>query len=135
MEAGRYWLHEHPWSAKSWQLPEMQELLKDPRVQVACGDQCQFGLTAKIRTCSDERGPAKQPTGVISNSWTIAHRLRGTCKRDHEHVKLEGGRAKAAALYPDELHMEMCKGLKEQIEYYGDLPAMTGEGRRAEFQD
>ena len=36
---------------------------------------------------------------------------------DHEHVKLEGGRAKAAALFPDELCMQMCKGLKEQIEY------------------
>ena len=39
MEAGRYWLHEHPWSAKSWQIPEMEELLKDPRVQVAYADQ------------------------------------------------------------------------------------------------
>ena len=93
------------------------ELLNDPRVHVAYADQCQFGLTAKIRTGSDERGPAKKPTGFIGNSWTIAHRLRRTCKHDHEHVKLEGGRAKAAALYPDELCMEMCKGLKEQIEY------------------
>ena len=78
-------------------------MLKDPRVQVAYADQCQFGLTDKIRAGSDERGPAKKPTGFISNSWTIAHRLRRTCKR--EHVKLEGGRAKTAALYPDELCM------------------------------
>jgi hypothetical protein len=21
MDKGRYWLHEHPWSAKSWQIP------------------------------------------------------------------------------------------------------------------
>ena len=82
MEAGRYWLHEHPWSAKSWQIPEMEELLKDPRVQVAYADQCQFGLTAKIRTGSDERGPAKKPTGLICNSWTIANRLRRTCKHE-----------------------------------------------------
>ena len=95
----------------------MDELLNDPRVHVAYAHQCQFGLTAKIRTGSDERGPAKKPTGFIGNSWTIAHRLRRTCKRDHEHVKLEGGRAKAAALYPVEVCMEMCRGLKEQIEY------------------
>ena len=95
----------------------MEELLKDPRVQVAYADQCQFGLTAKIATGSDKRGPAKKPTGFIGNSWAIAHRLRRTCKHDHVHVKLEGGRAKAAALYPDELCMEMCKGLKEQIDY------------------
>jgi hypothetical protein len=74
-------------------------------------------LTAKIATGSDERGPAKKPTGFVGNSWAIAHRLRRTCKHDHVHVKLEGGRAKAAALYPDELCMEMCKGLKEQIDY------------------
>ena len=98
MDAGSYWLHEHLWSAKSWQILEMEEVLKAPRVQVACAVQCQFGLTAQIRTRSDERGPAKKPTGFIGNSWTIAHRLRRTCKHDHERVKLEGGRAKAAAL-------------------------------------
>ena len=117
MNAGRYWLHEHPWPAKSEQIPEMEELLKDPRVQVAYADRCQFVLTAKIKAGSDARGLAKKPTGFISNSWTIAHRLRRTCKQDHEHVKLEGGRAKAAALYPDELCMEMCQGFIEQIEH------------------
>ena len=54
MDEGRYWLHEHPWGAKSWQIPAMEELLKDPRVHVAYADQCQFGLTSKIRTGSDE---------------------------------------------------------------------------------
>ena len=68
MNAGRYWLHEHPWGATSWQIPEMDELLHDPRVQVAYADQCQFGLTSKIRAGSDERGPAKKPTGFVSNS-------------------------------------------------------------------
>ena len=63
MDAGRYWLHEHPWSAESWQIPEMEDLLRDPRVQVAYADQCQFGLTADIKTGSDERGPAKKHTG------------------------------------------------------------------------
>ena len=113
MGNGRYWLHEHPWSAKSWQIPEMEELLKDPKVQVAYADQCQFGLTEKISSGSDERGPAKKP----GNLWAVARRLRRTCNHDHVHVKLEGGRAKAAALYPDELCMEMCKGFRDQIEY------------------
>ena len=63
------------------------------------------------------RGPAKKPTGFISNSWAIAKRLRRTCKHNHIHVKLEGGRAKAAALYTDELCMDMCRGLKDQMEY------------------
>jgi hypothetical protein len=95
----------------------MDELLHDHRVQVAYADQCQFGLTSKIKTGSDETGPAKKPTGFVSNSWAIAKRLRRNCKHDHIHVTLEGGRAKAAALYPDGLCMEMCRGLREQMEY------------------
>ena len=76
----------------------MEELLQDPRVQVAYADQCQFGLTSKIPAGSDGRGPAKKPTGFVSNSWMIAKRLRRTCQHDHVHVELEGGGAKAAAL-------------------------------------
>ena len=95
----------------------MEELLKDPRVQVAYADQCQFGFTAKIHAGSDERGQAKKPIGFIGNSWAIAQRLRRTCIHEREHVKVEGGRAKAAALYPDELCVEMCKGLRDQMDY------------------
>ena len=95
----------------------MEELLADPRVEVAYADQCQFGLTAKVRSFSEERGPAKKPTGFVGNSWAILRRLRRTCDHSHEHVKLEGGRAKNAALYPDELCKEVCLGLKDQIEY------------------
>ena len=135
MNAGRYWLHEHPWGATSWQIPEMDELLHDPRVQVAYADQCQFGLTSKIRAGSDERGPAKKPTGPVRNSWTIAKRLRRTCQHDHVHVKLEGGRAKAAALYPDELCMDMCSGLKEQIEYDATWLKCLGELGQLEMEE
>ena len=31
MEAGRYFLHEHPWTAKSWDLTSMTKLLGDSR--------------------------------------------------------------------------------------------------------
>ena len=65
MDAGRYWLHEHPWSAKSWQIPAMEELLSDPRVHVSYADQCQFGLTTRVGNGTEERGPAKKPTGFI----------------------------------------------------------------------
>ena len=71
MDAGRYWLHEHPWSAKSWQIPELKELLEDPRVEIAYADQCQFGVTAPIEGINGERGPAKKPTGFAGNSWTV----------------------------------------------------------------
>jgi uncharacterized protein (TIGR02118 family) len=32
-DRGRYFLHEHPWPAESWNEPEMQELLTLPGVR------------------------------------------------------------------------------------------------------
>ena len=34
MKAGRYWLHEHPSSAKSWKLDKIKMLLDDSRVSI-----------------------------------------------------------------------------------------------------
>ena len=116
-------------------MPEMEDLLKDLRVQVAYADQCQFGFTAKLRTGSDERGPAEKPTGFISISWTDALRFGRTCKHDHEHVKLEGGRTKAAALYPNKLSMEICKGFKEQIKYHAEGVKCLGDLSKKETED
>ena len=135
MDEGRYWLHEHPWSARSWDMPEMEELLKDPRVQVAHADQCQYGLTAKVQAGSDERGPAKKPTGFIGNAWAIISRLRRRCDGGHVHVKLEGGRAKNAALYPDELCREMCLGLDDQLKYDAKNLKCLGELNIVEMEN
>ena len=42
-QSGRYFLHEQPASAASWTVPEIRELLKDPRIQMTVGQQCQYG--------------------------------------------------------------------------------------------
>ena len=117
MDAGRYWLHEHPWSAKSWQIPELKELLEDPRVEIAYADQCQFGLTAPIAGINGERGPAKKPTGFAGNSWTVMEELRRKCPGDHIHVRLEGGKAKQAAIYTEDLCRTICRGIRRQVDY------------------
>eukprot|EP00969_Alexandrium_andersonii_P233673 10316639-Alexandrium_andersonii.AAC.1 len=36
-------LHEHPATAASWDLPEMQKLLSEPQVSTAVGHMCRFG--------------------------------------------------------------------------------------------
>ena len=48
MRCGRYWLHEHPLSARSWDIDEMVKLCADPRVTVVQAHQCQYGLVAPI---------------------------------------------------------------------------------------
>ena len=42
IQAGRYFLHEHPRSASSWKLPAMEELMNIPGVALTHGDQCQM---------------------------------------------------------------------------------------------
>ena len=86
----------------------MEALLKDPRTIVSKLDMCQYGMVSHIKAGEPEMGPVMKPTGFIGNSWAIIARLRRTCDHSHTHVKLEAARAKAAALYPDELCMEMC---------------------------
>ena len=43
LAAGRYFLHEHPRYATSWQLRRMAHLMATPGVELAHGDQCQYG--------------------------------------------------------------------------------------------
>ena len=40
IDEGRYFLHEHPWGAKSWHEPCIKELMKEPSVKVVRGDMC-----------------------------------------------------------------------------------------------
>ena len=43
LAAGRYFLHERPMYATSWQLRSVAHLLVIPGVELAHGDQCQYG--------------------------------------------------------------------------------------------
>ncbi len=60
LKNGRYFLHEHPASAKSWQLPEMIQLLTHPGVVKVVGHMCAYGMKS-----TDEKGEGlvKKPTG------------------------------------------------------------------------
>ena len=46
MESGRYFLHEHPKGAKSWEEPVVKELREDPRVYEVIGPMCRWGMEA-----------------------------------------------------------------------------------------
>ena len=41
LQNGRYFLHEHPWGAWSWRVPELERLLALPEVKKAKGHMCQ----------------------------------------------------------------------------------------------
>ena len=115
----RHFLHEHPWSARSWKLSCIEDLLIDSRVLLAHGDMCRFGMTSHIDKPSGERGPVKKPTGFMTSSWCIYDELDKRCHAGlgHVHVPLVAGRASAAQVYPDDLCRAICRGIAKQKTY------------------
>ena len=75
-----YFLHEHPFTATSWQNEKVQEVLKLSQVQKVKSHMCAFGVTSE-----DEHGKGlvKKPTGFMTNAPELAKRLSQECTNDH----------------------------------------------------
>ena len=115
---GRHFPHEHPRVASPWQVGCTKKLMERTGVQRVVGDHCMYGLTAKE---GERWGPARKNTDFMTNSLCIAQALSQRCpnKRNHqvhEHVKPEGGRTKAAQVYPPGLCRAICQGFMAQME-------------------
>ena len=110
-KAGRFFMHEHPSSARSWNLPEVLEMLLKEEVELVEVDMCDFGMTA-----SDEYGEAlvRKRTKVLTNSSEVAKRIARKCNGQHRHVHLIGGKAKRAQLYPRAFNRAVCEGVAAQ---------------------
>ena len=92
----------------------MLALLDLPNVDTVVSDQCEYHLYTTGP--NGERMLAKKPTKWASTSPQMLHRLRRRCRGDHTHQRLEGGRAAAAAFYPDDLILEILRGVKDTCE-------------------
>ena len=115
---GRYFLHEHPATARSWGEDCVMKMMTRQGVVRVVGDQCRFGLKS-----SDgyREGPARKRTGFMTNSPCIIKRLNllrpnQNGQQIHDHVVFINGRAKAAEIYPPGLCRAMCEGFIEQLE-------------------
>ena len=64
---GKHFLHEHPWTARSWGLECVQRLMEVPGVQLVQGHMCQFGMTTYISERGGDRGLVKKPTGFLTS--------------------------------------------------------------------
>ena len=118
MSQNRYYVHEHPMCAKSWDEPEMKAMMRKEKNILAKLDQCQYGLWVK-----DKQGwaLAKKPTKVLTNSPCIAAELQRRCLGKDKHVNgrhasLFSGVAKQAQVYPPGLCDAICQGLVQQIQ-------------------
>ena len=122
IQGGRYFLHEHPKWATSWELKCMKELQNIATVGVVQGDQCQFGSEAKS---GPHRGqPVKKPTGFMSNSPKLLEALgrrctgrNGECSRPGggRHALCSGPVAVEAAIYPRDLCKTVLSGISAQL--------------------
>ena len=126
---GGYFLHEHPRTARSWREPCVQRLLKRSDVHVAKCDQCEFGAENTVGLqWSDSAGEGARllkPTRFMSNSPQMLQRLFRTCKRDHVHQPLLGGRAASASFYPFDLIKAILHGVSDTEHISSSIPEMA----------
>ncbi len=122
MDGGRYFLHEHPLYATSWEVAGIERVMMRDDVRRVRGDQCQFG--SEVRSGAHRGAPIKKPSGFMTNSPSIANALdvqcqrrAGTCSRPSggKHHPCAGRHAREAAKYPRGLCRAILKGIRDQL--------------------
>ena len=73
----RYFVHEHPLTAKSWKLPEIEAISRLPGVQCIRVDMCEYGMKGTDR-CGRE-GEVMKPSMIMTNSPETARMLETKC--------------------------------------------------------
>ncbi|CAK0880049.1 unnamed protein product, partial [Prorocentrum cordatum] len=123
---GRYFLHEHPWSARSWNEDIVRELVAHPGVFTVKGPMCRWGMKLTNPRSGQEEFVRKE-TGWVTNHPGLARRLQGTCSNVdgraewHRHITLVGGIARFAKVYPPKLVEAVLEELKDTLDDVGEL--------------
>ena len=124
LEGGRYFLHENPDTAQSWDRPCMKELQRVPSVARIVGDQCQYGQQSR------DGNPLRKATGWLSNGQEILKALSKRCLGTHgecsrrqggRHETVSGRAAREAAVYPFKLCRAILQGCRNQLLSDGTL--------------
>ena len=126
IEDGRFFLHEHPEGAGSWEVEPISRLLLVPEVQRVTADQCQYGQ--EVNSGMYKGRPVKKPTGFMSNAPHLLMRLSrrcagrgGECTRPTggRHVTATGKIAKEAAKYTRQLCRAIVHGMTDEMYFRG----------------
>ena len=104
-------MHEHPQSATSWEVEEIERLAESPLVMKAYAHMCAFGMKSKD---AEGEGPVLKPTVFMTNSTEVKKELSQRCRGCERHVHLIEGRAAAAQIYPPMLCRALCRGVIAQ---------------------
>ncbi|CAK0841849.1 unnamed protein product [Prorocentrum cordatum] len=101
---GRWFLHEHPWDAKSWDDEAVKEVISLPGVYLVRGDMRAWGL--ELKGDDGKVGPVKKSTGWLTNNERLAK----------------------AQSYTPSLRRAILQGLKEELEVAGEINSFEGVG-------
>ena len=118
---GRYFLHEQPRTAASWEEPMMRILSQAPGVQVITADQCQLG--AEVPSGPNQGEPVKKATGFMSNAPELLRCLNVRChghgwcsrRKGGTHVTVEGRITRGTAIYSSKLCRAIIRGMTAQL--------------------
>ena len=75
----RYFLHEHPWLARSWSMDCIEELERMPGVERVRLDMCQYVMKSHIHGRGGPLGPVLKPTGMLTNYYCLKKDLSRKC--------------------------------------------------------
>ena len=113
---GKFFLHEHPAAASSWDLPMIKELAEHLGVLIVTGDMCRWGMHLPEESHNqgtEQSVLVKKPTKWMTNCPALASTLGVRCNGGHEHSKLEGAkRTFQASSYPIALVQGILNTLK-----------------------
>ena len=114
VEMQKHFVHEHPKDSSSWEMPEIQSLINDPRVYSIDGPVCRWSL--RTRGSKDKTEFMRKRTRWITSSKEIAEVLRGDgrWKRDKRFVHMTG-QSETVSEYPASLVAAMLKAIKRQM--------------------
>ncbi len=123
---GRFFLHEHPDGASSWEEECVQATMRLPGVSRVKGDQCQYGQEVQFGKYKGQ--PIKKPTGFMSNAPQLLKRLSRACQgyggacsrpRGGEHALCSGRAARDAARYSKSLCRAIINGMVDEMHVRG----------------
>ena len=131
IERDAYFLHEHPFTAKSWRLQIVKELMKKDNVSLVVGDQCPFGQGFWQH---DKWCIARKRTGWLTNMPELKTALACKCcnatlpvELRHEHHGLLGGVAWNCAVYPPSLVDCILQAIRRQLRLDRGVPLAAVE--------
>ena len=112
MEMQKHFVHAHPKNSSSWEMPEIQSLINDPRVYSIDGPMCRWSL----RTRGLKNRVHEKANKMDHEFQEIAEVLRGDgrWKRDKRFVHMTG-KSEIRSGYRASLLVAMLKAIKRQM--------------------